>query len=52
MILGKQWVSAKFMEKSILFHIMYYKGRVADPRKVVGLTSPREDRGVVYTGCN
>lgn len=31
---------------------MYYKDRVADPGKVVGLTSPREDRGVVYTGCN
>lgn len=31
---------------------MYYRGRVADPGKVVGLTSPREDRGVVYIGCN
>lgn len=31
---------------------MYYKGRVADPSKVAGLTSPNEDRGGVYTGCN
>lgn len=38
------------MEKSNTFHIMYYKGRVADPGKAVGLTSPREVVGSSLQG--